>query len=141
MQIMKHTETVFSLDTVASLRLDLVPGDRVFLRGDLGAGKTTLSRHLLASLIADPSRIKSPTYVYYNRYGSDVYHFDLYRMESYDDFVNIGAEEIFDDPRAIILVEWPELLGDRYAPTVDIRLSKVEGDDGVRRIEVTDYRI
>ena len=54
--------------------------------------------------------VKSPTYVYYNKYGENVYHFDLYRLGSYDDFVNIGGEEILDDRENICLVEWPELL-------------------------------
>ncbi|MDD2917225.1 MAG: tRNA (adenosine(37)-N6)-threonylcarbamoyltransferase complex ATPase subunit type 1 TsaE [Candidatus Gracilibacteria bacterium] len=104
-------------------------GDRVFLRGDLGAGKTTLSRYIISTLLDKEIAVKSPTYVYYNRYGANVYHFDLYRLKSYDDFVNIGGEEILDNPDNICLIEWPEIIMDRYEPTVDIEILKTEKED------------
>ncbi len=73
--------------------------------------------------------MKSPTYIYYNRYGENIYHFDLYRLQSYDDFVNIGGEEILDNLENICLIEWPELLAERYEPTIDIEILKTEKED------------
>lgn len=104
-------------------------GDRVFLRGDLGAGKTTISKHIISSLLGVPTSVKSPTYIYYNKYGDNIYHFDLYRLRSYDDFVNIGGEEILDNPKNICLIEWPELLAGRYEPTIDVTILKTEVED------------
>lgn len=50
-------------------------------------------------------------------------------MRSYDDFVNIGAEEILDNPTNICLIEWPELLESRYEATIDIEIIKTERED------------
>jgi tRNA threonylcarbamoyladenosine biosynthesis protein TsaE len=80
------------------------------LCGDLGAGKTTISKYIIQSLLGKEVAVKSPTYIYYNKYGENIYHFDLYRLQSYDDFVNIGGEEILDNPANICIIEWPEIL-------------------------------
>lgn len=101
----------------------------MFLRGDLGAGKTTISRHIISTLLGIQTPVKSPTYIYYNKYGENIYHFDLYRLRSYDDFVNIGGEEILDNPENICLIEWPELLIGRYRPTIDVEIGKTEKED------------
>lgn len=73
--------------------------------------------------------MKSPTYIYYNKYGDHIYHFDLYRLQTYDDFVNIGGEEILDNPENICLIEWPELLEGRYKPMIDVKIWKTEKED------------
>ncbi|MDD2891648.1 MAG: tRNA (adenosine(37)-N6)-threonylcarbamoyltransferase complex ATPase subunit type 1 TsaE [Candidatus Gracilibacteria bacterium] len=112
-----------------------IKGDRVFLRGDLGAGKTTISKHIISSILGVQTSVKSPTYTYYNKYGENIYHFDLYRLESYDDFVNIGGEEILDNPENICLIEWPEILHGRFNPTIDVEILKTEKEDE-RRIYV-----
>lgn len=81
--------------------------------------------------------VKSPTYVYYNRYGPHLYHFDLYRIEGdYETFVNIGGEEIFDDPDNICIVEWPEVLEAHYTPTVAIHLDKTD-EENTRKATIT----
>jgi tRNA threonylcarbamoyladenosine biosynthesis protein TsaE len=66
------------------------------LKGDLGAGKTTLSKHILQNILGITDDITSPTYTYYNRYG-DNYHFDLYRISKYDEFFAIGGEDVLDN--------------------------------------------
>lgn len=83
---------------------------------------------MISSLLGKNTAVKSPTYVYYNRYGDHIYHFDLYRLGSYEDFVNIGGEEILDNPENICLVEWPELLEGKYDPTVDVSILKTENE-------------
>lgn len=70
---------------------DLTAGDRIFFSGDLGAGKSTMIRHILRRYMEDPTLIvRSPTYTYYQKYGSNIYHCDLYRLEDYSTFVSIG---------------------------------------------------
>lgn len=70
--------------------------------------------------------VKSPTYVYYKKYADNFYHFDLYRVEDYDTFVNIGGEEILDVKGNVSFVEWPDVISDRYSPTVSIAIEKTE---------------
>lgn len=80
--------------------------------------------------------VKSPTYVYYKKYGENFYHFDLYRVEDYDTFVNIGGEEILDAKGNVAFLEWPDVISDRYSPTVSVGIEKTQNpDERVFRIE------
>lgn len=84
----------------------------ICLSGTLGAGKTTLTQKILRSLgITEP--ICSPTYTYMSMYKTashTIYHFDLYRLSSYHEFVEAGFDEYIADPHAISFIEWPEIL-------------------------------
>lgn len=84
--------------------------------------------------------MKSPTYVYYRKYGENFYHFDLYRVEDYDTFVNIGGEEILDAKGNVAFVEWPDVIGDRFSPTVSVRIEKTD-DPEMRRFDVERHRM
>ncbi|SRR5579883_1309458 len=84
-------------------------GGVVYLRGELGAGKTTFARALLRTLGAG-ERIKSPTYSLLERYrteGHDAFHLDLYRIAAAEELQWLGLDEL-RDPAAIVLIEWPE---------------------------------
>ena len=103
----------------------LKPGDTVSLEGDLGSGKTALTKGIAAGLgITDP--ITSPTFTLVNTYEGMVtlHHFDVYRVDDPDESLAIGWEEYFDG-RAITVVEWgdkvPELLP---AHTLHIRFER-----------------
>jgi len=95
----------------------LCPGDVVALTGELGAGKTALARAVINALPApDGSRVDepvpSPTFTLvqvYERAPASLWHFDLYRLTSPDEVVELG----WDEARAegIVLVEWPDRLG------------------------------
>ncbi|MFA6080074.1 MAG: tRNA (adenosine(37)-N6)-threonylcarbamoyltransferase complex ATPase subunit type 1 TsaE [Candidatus Gracilibacteria bacterium] len=103
----------------------LTPGDRVFLRGVPGAGKTTFIQALIRHHMGDKKlTIVSPTYTYYQKYGKNLYHFDLYRATCVEDIIRIGADEILENPENICLIEWPDILEDRVQPTqtIDITL-------------------
>ncbi len=122
----------FSLDTydaISETRLDevifpLFSGDRIFLSGDLWSGKSTLVRALLRHHFSDESLVvRSPTYTYYQKYGTDIYHFDLYRVESYDDLLSLGIIDILDDPLSICIIEWPTLLLGKVLPRKSIDIS------------------
>lgn len=85
-------------------------GTRVYLSGELGAGKTTLVRGFLAAC-GYSGRVKSPTYAIVEPYDiadQAIYHFDFYRIEQPRDLQHLGLEEYFAQPAAICLVEWPE---------------------------------
>ncbi len=97
----------------AALARALAPGLAIYLHGDLGAGKTALTRALLhAAGHAGP--VKSPTYTLSEPYrvmldgrAVGVIHFDLYRMGSPEEFLDAGFREDFDGAN-ICIVEWPE---------------------------------
>jgi tRNA threonylcarbamoyladenosine biosynthesis protein TsaE len=131
-QIYKKSE----LDTFF---LEIFPWDIIFLRWDLAAGKTTLSKHIINNLLKQSQEVHSPTYTYYNKYEPNIYHFDLYRLGNYDEFFAIGWEEILDNWENISLIEWPDIIEKYYKPTVEIFLTKTQNEDE-RQIEVRDYR-
>lgn len=134
MRIQK-TVTLAELSDLA----EFFPGDLVFLHGDLGAGKTAFVKAVAAKW-GITEDVKSPTYVYYKRYGEAFYHFDLYRVEDYDTFVNIGGEEILDAKGVVAFVEWPDVISDRFSPTVTVRIEKT-GAPEERRFEIERHRM
>jgi len=89
----------------------------VFLRGELGAGKTTLVRGLL-NAAGHSGTVKSPTYTLLEPYNTgrlDVNHFDLYRVNDPQELEFVGIDEIVDGP-GLKLFEWPERAG-TWLPT------------------------
>jgi tRNA threonylcarbamoyladenosine biosynthesis protein TsaE len=120
---------VFQLpDEAATQRLGealaplLQPGLVIFLEGDLGAGKTTLVRALIRAL-GHNGPVKSPTYSLVEVYVVSslyLYHFDFYRFESPEEFLDAGFDEYFSKT-AVCLVEWPER-AHGCVPPPDLRL-------------------
>jgi len=79
----------------------------LILRGDLGAGKTTLVKGIAAGLgVAEESDVTSPTFTLVHEYGGALYHLDLYRIEKERELDALGLDEMMQD--AIVLVEWGE---------------------------------
>jgi tRNA threonylcarbamoyladenosine biosynthesis protein TsaE len=111
----------------------------IALRGDLGAGKTTLVRHLLQALGVQ-GRIKSPTYAVVEPYsvsraGAEplaVWHFDFYRFNDPDEWEETGFRDIFAGP-GLKLVEWPDKAGP-HLPAPDLSLSLETGSADERRV-------
>ena len=82
----------------------------IFLSGDLGTGKTTLVKEIISAFgINDP--VKSPTFTIvepYEMVSRNIYHIDLYRINTPSELSVIGLEEYINEPNAIICIEWPE---------------------------------
>ncbi|MCC2624764.1 MAG: tRNA ((37)-N6)-threonylcarbamoyltransferase complex ATPase subunit type 1 TsaE [Burkholderiales bacterium] len=87
----------------------IVPNFVITLNGDLGAGKTTLVREILQAMGVTGS-IKSPTFTYVEPYHLDyidIFHFDLYRFSSADEWLDMGFDEYFINPH-LCFIEWAE---------------------------------
>ena len=123
----------YNINNIKKLSFDLTKGNLVFLKWDLWAWKTTISKHILNDILQVKDSITSPTYTYYNKYvwildweNIDIYHFDLYRLDNYDEFFAIWAEEILDNNSGIILIEWPEIIEKYYNSNLEIQLFKTD---------------
>ncbi|PYU86666.1 MAG: tRNA (adenosine(37)-N6)-threonylcarbamoyltransferase complex ATPase subunit type 1 TsaE [Acidobacteria bacterium] len=109
----------------------------VLLTGELGTGKTTLTKGIVSGLgVANEDDVTSPTFTLVHVYGrpAEVYHADLYRIESLHDFETLGMEDMFTTSSVAIL-EWSERFPLRSPwPEIRVRLEHLGGD--VRRITV-----
>ncbi|HWT70654.1 MAG TPA: tRNA (adenosine(37)-N6)-threonylcarbamoyltransferase complex ATPase subunit type 1 TsaE [Oxalicibacterium sp.] len=110
-----------------SLAHALTPGLTIYLHGDLGAGKTALTRATLHAL-GHQGHVKSPTYTLAEPYTVQlgeqtvsVVHFDLYRMASPEEFLDAGFRDHFNQ-QAICIVEWPEK-AETILPPPDISIT------------------
>src|SRR6185369_8905037 len=108
----------------------------VLLIGNLGAGKTTLTKGIVRGRgAADHDDVSSPTFTLIHEYGNAVYHIDLYRLDEARQVATLGLEEIFDRD-ALVLIEWGERFPEMMpAVRTEIRI-RTAGDDE-REIEVT----
>ncbi len=109
----------------------------VLLTGELGTGKTTLTKGIVSGLgVANEDDVTSPTFTLVHVYGrpAEVYHADLYRIESLRDFETLGMEDMFTTSSVAIL-EWSERFPLRSPwPEIRVHLEHLGGD--VRRITV-----
>lgn len=124
----------------------LKPPALVLLSGELGAGKTTLTKGIASGLgAASEEEVTSPTFTLVHKYAGArddrswrpaVYHVDLYRVGDFRDLETLGLEDVFSE-KAIVIVEWPEKLSLRTDwPVVRIHLEHISEDE--RRISITE---
>jgi len=130
MQLTRHLPA--EADTLAlgaAVAAGLTPGMVIYLRGELGAGKTTLARGLLQAL-GVTERIKSPTYTLVEPYivsSLYLYHFDFYRLQHPDEWVDAGFRDYFSSG-AVCLVEWPDKAGAQL-PAADMTIDLATAGD------------
>ena len=126
------TELHKTLELGVQLAKVIRPGDIIALYGDLGAGKTSLSRGIIQALVGDEIDVPSPTYTIVQTYESArglICHFDLYRIEVPDELIEIGFEDALDD---ICLIEWPDR-ADHYLPSARLSI-EITHDEAGRQI-------
>ena len=121
----------------------------VWLAGDLGAGKTTLTRYWLQAL-GHTSSVKSPTYTLVEPYSIEqkdglikpVYHADLYRLQDPEELSFIGFDEYLDEPNALVIIEWASR-ADSYLPppTLFIDMTQADRDDNDKEARQVELRL
>ncbi len=125
----------------AVLARTLRPGDVVALDGELGSGKTSFVRGLAGGLECE-GIVNSPTFVRMQRYegdGGELVHIDAYRFEGEGDLAQLGWDELIDERRAIVAIEWASRVVNALPEhRVDVVLRHAE--DGARVIRIRDRR-
>jgi len=123
-----------------NLASKLQKGDIIVLTGDLGSGKTKFTEGFL-SYYGLENEISSPTFTIVNEYKKEnviIYHFDVYRLESSDDFYAIGGEEYFDN--GICIIEWGELIEDVLPESyIKISFKKDNFNENIRTLNIQTY--
>jgi len=123
-----------------TLAARLRPPKLILLRGDLGAGKTTMVKGIAEAFdAASQDDVTSPTFTLIHEYRGpqmSVYHIDLYRIETERELATRGLDEIMTDPQSLVLIEW----GERFPRLVrerDMEVAITRVSDEERSIEVT----
>ena len=135
MTIITHNET----ETVSEgekLGRTLSPGAVVALYGELGTGKTAFTRGLAAGL-GISMNVSSPTFTIVNEYPgkTPLFHFDMYRLESEDELIEIGWDDYLERG-GVCAVEWSEKVPGAFLPdAVVVKLENLGGD--LRRLVIT----
>ncbi|MEE8348446.1 MAG: tRNA (adenosine(37)-N6)-threonylcarbamoyltransferase complex ATPase subunit type 1 TsaE [Acidobacteriota bacterium] len=116
----------------------LQPPQLILLYGELGSGKTALTRGLAEGLgVTDPDMVRSPSYTLVNEYpgrNTTIYHLDFYRLDGLRDLYSIGLEEILAS-HAIVIIEWAEKLLLEVENFISIHI-QVDLETGTRRFEI-----
>ena len=106
------------------LAAQLAPPKMVILRGDLGAGKTTLIKGIVEGFrAASVDDVTSPTFTLVHEYrapSADIYHIDLYRVDTPRELETIGVDDLLG-PRSVLLIEWGEKF-DRFRKERDVEI-------------------
>ena len=116
----------------------LKKGDIIAMQGTLAAGKTTITKGI-AQALGITDTITSPTFCLISEYyGSmPLYHFDVYRLDGTEDFINLGADDmLYGD--GVSIIEWSEKIMDEL-PSRTIVLRLTPQDDGSRLIEIENW--
>ena len=138
LNITSETDTQALAQALTKLKLS----GSVWLSGDLGAGKTTLTRYWLQAM-GHEGAVKSPTYTLVEPYEIEnrgsvkpVYHADLYRLQDPEELEFIGFFEYLDNPDSLVIIEWASRAEDLLPPpTLTIQIEKQAND--IRSVTIT----
>ena len=139
-QVSINIPSLDALPEAARKFMELMGDYTVFtFSGDMGAGKTTFISALATALGVDPEEANSPSFAIANEYRSEttaelIYHFDLYRLESLEEAMDIGFEDYLDSG-ALCLVEWPGVVED-ILPDDTVAVKIDLNDDNSRTLTV-----
>ncbi len=138
----RETITHSAAETIAfgrSLVASLTPPKQVLLRGELGAGKTTLAKGIAEGFqAAKEEDVTSPTFTLVHEYRGpkvNVYHIDLYRVDTPRQLETLGLDDLMTD-NAVLLIEWGEKFS-RFVHERDVEIALESLGEDERRITVT----
>lgn len=137
-EVLTHSpeETIAFGRTLAEL---LAPPKLVLLRGDLGAGKTTLVKGIAAAFdAASEEDVTSPTFTLIHEYrgpGANLYHIDLYRIDTQRELDTLALDDLRGED-SILLIEWGEKFP-RFLRERDVEISLERKGESVRRIKTS----
>jgi tRNA threonylcarbamoyladenosine biosynthesis protein TsaE len=109
-------------DFALSLSKDIEGGEVIFLRGELGSGKTTFVKDFATGFGIDERIVKSPTFTIINEYPGanlELVHIDLYRLRSLEEVIELAIEDIIDET-TVMVVEWPKLCEKLFKNDIEI---------------------
>jgi len=138
-EIITHSpeETIAFGRTLAEL---LTPPKLVLLRGDLGAGKTTLVKGIAAAFdAAEEEDVTSPTFTLIHEYRgprANLYHIDLYRIDTQRELETLGLDDLRAEPESILLIEWGEKFP-RLQRERNVEISLEREGENARRIRIS----
>lgn len=115
----------------------LKPGTVIAMEGTLAAGKTTITKGIAKTLGINET-ITSPTFTLISEYEGNMplYHMDVYRLDSAEDFLNLGVEDMIYDGRGVAIIEWSEKIRSELPKsTITIRLETIENNERLITIE------
>ena len=114
-------------------------GQVVALKGDLGSGKTTFSQGIAEGLGIE-QHVGSPTFKLVSEYVGEVlklYHVDCYRLNNYNEFLNLGGENLLLPDNGITLIEWANIIQELWPEDViEIIFSRVKGEPNKRLLKI-----
>jgi tRNA threonylcarbamoyladenosine biosynthesis protein TsaE len=121
------------------LATQLAPPKIVLLRGDLGAGKTTMVKGIAQAFdAAEQEDVTSPTFTLIHEYRgpeATVYHIDLYRIDTEKELATLAIDDLIDD-RSVVLIEWGEKF-ERFRRERDVEITIARRGENEREIRVS----
>lgn len=132
-----HLRNESDSQQLAQILAQHVESGVVFLIGDLGAGKTTLTRYWIQAL-GHQGAVKSPTYTLVEPYHlawKNIYHFDLYRLQDPYELELMGIRDYLDDKDSLLLIEWPSK-GEGVLRAPDVTIKLTTQDDEIRQVTI-----
>lgn len=132
---------LLTIDDTANQILEFVGDIKIVcLKGNLGAGKTTLSK-VLSQKLGVTDTVSSPTFSIVNEYKTNenklIYHFDCYRLKSIEEALDFGIEEYLDS-NCLCIIEWPEII-EELLPDEKVNVSIEFVSDSERKIKLEKY--
>ncbi len=134
------TELIYTLDEIENAAVFILKHtqSRILLfEGEMGSGKTTLIKALVKKLGSD-DEVNSPTFAIVNEYRTPefpVYHFDLYRLKYFYEALDFGIEEYLSEPKAYVLIEWPEVISD-ILPAHSQKIRIIVNENNSRTLQI-----